>query len=133
MKKILVVFLVLLLAVSFTAIAGGKTEGKKIRIGATFHSTYHEFFAEMIAGMKDEAAKLNVELTISDENMDVGKQNATMDTFIQQKYDGIILLAIDPEALNAAAGDAMKAKIPVVVVDGNISNENNGRYLHRLR
>ena len=126
MKKTLGILLVLLLAVSFTLMASGTKEaGKKIRIGATFHSTYHEFFAEMIAGMKDEAAKNNVDLTISDENMDVGKQNATMDTFIQQKYDGIILLAIDPEALNAAAGDAMKAKIPVIVVDGNISNENN--------
>jgi len=126
MKKTLGILLVLLLAVSFSVFAGGTKEGaKKIRIGATFHSTYHEFFATMIAGMKDEAAKNNVELTISDENMDVGKQNATMDTFIEQKYDGIILLAIDPEALNAAAGDAMKAKIPVIVVDGNISNEAN--------
>ena len=79
----------------------------------------------MIAGMKDQAAKAGAELTISDENMDVGKQNATMDTFIQQKFDCIILLAIDPEALNAAAGDAMKANIPVIVVDGPISNEDN--------
>lgn len=126
MKKTLAVLMVLLFAVSSTLMAGGTKEGaKKIRIGATFHSTYHEFFAEMIAGMKDEAAKLNVELTISDENQDVGKQNATMDTFVQQKYDAIILLAIDPAALNAAAGDAMKAKIPVIVVDGPISNENN--------
>jgi ribose transport system substrate-binding protein len=105
--------------------AAAPAAGKKLKIGATFHSTYHEFFAAMIAGMKDQAAKVGAELTISDENMDVGKQNATMDTFIQQKYDCIVLLAIDPEALNAAAGDAMKAKIPVIVVDGPISNKDN--------
>lgn len=100
-------------------------DGKKqLKIGATFHSTYHEFFAEMIAGMKDEAQKSGVELIISDENQDAAKQNATIETFVQQGCDAIILLATDTEALNAAAIEAMEKGIPVITIDTELTDPN---------
>lgn len=120
MRKIYILIALILCSLTiFTSCA----KDKKVKIGATFHSTYHEFFAEMIEGMKDEATKNNVELIISDENMDVAKQNSVMETFVQQGVDAIILLSIDPEALNSAALDAMKKNIPVILVDSTLTNE----------
>ena len=126
MKKVVLFCVVLLLVSSLFVFGAGQKapakSGGPIKIGATFHSTYHEFFAEMIKGMKAEAAAQGVELIISDENMDVAKQNNTMANFIQMGVNAIILLSVDPEALNAAALDAMKAGIPVITVDSDVTD-----------
>jgi len=56
--------------------------GETLKFGASFHSTYHEFFANMIQGMQDAAEKYDVELTLVDENGDAAAQYNTMENFV---------------------------------------------------
>jgi ribose transport system substrate-binding protein len=98
--------------------------GETLRFGATFHSTYHEFFANMIKGMQDAAEKYDVELTLVDENGDAAAQYNTMENFVEQKMDGIILLAVDPESLVQMVDTIVTInKIPVVACDGSINSD----------
>ena len=118
MKKMISLLLALMLVGSFASFAEG------ISFGASFHSTYHEFFADMIDGMKDTAVANGVALTIVDENGDAGTQYNTMENFIQQKLDGIILLAVDPESLvDIIARCVEENGIPVVCCDGSINSD----------
>lgn len=123
MKKLrkpisLIISLVLVLS-AFAAFAEGTD---KLVIGATFHSTYHEFFVAMIDGMKKTAEENNIDLRIQDDNMDIAAQDATIQTFINSDVDAIILLAIDTEALNASAKDALAAGIPVITIDTKLAD-----------
>ena len=120
MKKLIALMMVVALIAGFAAIA----EEKTYNFGASFHSTYHEFFATMINGMNDAAAEYNVNLTLVDENGDAGTQYATMENFIQQKMDGIIMLAVDPESLVGITEKCVEEdKIPVVCCDGSINTD----------
>lgn len=120
MKKLVALVLALILVASFAAVA----EEKTYNFGASFHSTYHEFFADMIRGMNDAAAENNVTLTLVDENGDAGAQYTTMENFIQQGMDGIIMLAVDPESLvDITEKCVLEDGIPVVCCDGAISTD----------
>jgi len=78
----------------------------------------------MIDGMNDAAEANNVKLTLVDENGDAGTQYATMENFIQQDLDGIILLAVDPESLVGIVADCVDNHgIPVVCCDGAINSD----------
>lgn len=122
MKKLAVFLLVAMMALGGTTVLA--QEDEPLYFGASFHSTYHEFFANMIQGMNDAAAAHNVKLTIVDENGDPGMQYASMENFIQQEMDGIILLAVDPESLVSIVEDCVDTYgIPVVCCDGSISSD----------
>lgn len=121
MKRLLAILVALMLLTAAVACA---EEAKTYHFGASFHSTYHEFFADMINGMKDAAAEYNVELTLVDENGDAGTQYTTMENFIQQKMDGIIMLPVDPESLVDITEKCVEEDgIPVVCCDGAISTD----------
>ena len=119
MKKFVLSLLVLVMLAS-TVVGYGET----LKFGASFHSTYHEFFANMIQGMQDAAEKYDVELTLVDENGDAAAQYNTMENFVEQKMDGIILLAVDPESLVQMADQIItEYKIPIVCCDGRINSD----------
>ena len=122
MKHVVKLLCLLLCLSIFFCFGVSAEENDKIVIGASFHSTYHEFFVTMIEGMKEAAEINNVELLIQDDNMDIASQDATIATFINSGVDAIILLAIDTEALNAAAKEAVEAGIPVITIDTKITD-----------
>jgi ribose transport system substrate-binding protein len=75
------------------------------------------FFNQMNAGAKDAAKKAGVELVIFNANDQPAQQNNAIETYTQQKVQGIIVDAIDVNGIMPAVQSASAAGIPVIAVD----------------
>jgi ribose transport system substrate-binding protein len=75
------------------------------------------FFNQMNDGAKKAAAKAGVNLVIYDPNNDPAKQNDAIEAYIQQKVNGLIVVAIDVNGIMPGVNKAAAAGIPVVAVD----------------
>jgi len=75
------------------------------------------FFNQMNEGAKAAAAKAGVNLVIYDPNNDPAKQNDAIEAYIQQKVNGLIVVAIDVNGVMPGVKKAAAAGIPVVAVD----------------
>jgi ribose transport system substrate-binding protein len=76
-----------------------------------------QFFTDMNRGAEDEAATLGHKLVIFNANNDPAAQNNAIETYIQQRVDGLIVVAIDTNGIMPAVIQAANAGIPVVAVD----------------
>jgi ribose transport system substrate-binding protein len=100
------------------------------------------FRIDLNAGATEEAKKLGVDLVIYNANNNPGLQNDAMETYVNDKVDAILVLAIDANGIKPSIADAVKAGIPVLavdtVVDGanqaniGVDNKDVGRNLGRL-
>jgi ABC-type sugar transport system substrate-binding protein len=72
--------------------AGNKEAAKKVEIGAVLLDTRHEWFAEVIEGMKKAGTDLNATVKILSSDSDVAKESATIDNLIAQQVDAILHL-----------------------------------------
>ncbi|MGQ0484391.1 MAG: substrate-binding domain-containing protein [Hyphomicrobiales bacterium] len=75
------------------------------------------FFTQMNEGATAAADKAGVNLVIFNANNDPAAQNNAIETYIQQKVDGIIAVAIDTNGIMAAVKAADTAGIAAVAVD----------------
>ena len=75
------------------------------------------FFNQMSTGAKDAAKKAGVDLVIFNANDQPAQQNNAIETYTQQKVQGIIVDAIDVNGIMPAVQTASAAGIPVVAVD----------------
>lgn len=75
------------------------------------------FFNQMNEGAAEAAKAAGVNLTIFNANNDPAAQNSAIETFIQQKVDGIAVVAIDVNGIMPAVQQAADAGIPVVAID----------------
>lgn len=75
------------------------------------------FFNQMNAGAQAAADKAGDKLVIFNANNDPASQNNAIETYVQQKVDGLIVVAIDVNAVATAVAAASAAGIPVVAVD----------------
>jgi ABC-type sugar transport system substrate-binding protein len=67
-------------------------------------------------GMKAEAGKADLEVKVSDANLDMNKQIADLDAFVQQKVKAIVVWPLDSNGVQPALDRAREAKIPVVAI-----------------
>ena len=75
------------------------------------------FFTQMNAGAQAAADKAGAKLVIFNANNDPAAQNNAIETYIQQKVDGIVVVAIDTNGIMAAVKAADAAGIPITAVD----------------
>ena len=75
------------------------------------------FFTQMNEGATRAAEKAGANLVIFNANNDPTAQNNAIETYIQQKVNGIIVVAIDTNGIMPAVKAADAAGIPVVAVD----------------
>ena len=75
------------------------------------------FFNQMNAGAMAAAKKAGVELVIFNANDQPSQQNNAIETYTQQKVQGIIVDAIDVNGIMPAVQSASAAGIPVISVD----------------
>jgi ribose transport system substrate-binding protein len=98
------------------------------------------FFTQMNEGATKAAEKAGATLVIFNANNDPAAQNNAIETYIQQKVDGIIVVAIDTNGIMSAVKAADAAGIPVVAVDAvlpegpqkaqiGVDNEGAGRMI----
>lgn len=75
------------------------------------------FFTQMNKGAERKAKELGAKLVIFNANNDPAAQNNAIETYIAQKVDALVVVAIDVNGVMPAVEAAAKAKIPVVAVD----------------
>src|ERR1700693_947601 len=108
-----------LLAVAGTAAAAGK------KIAMVQINQEALFFTQMDQGAQATAKAAGVELAIFNSNNDPSAQNNAIETYIQQKVDAILVVAIDVNGIKPAITEAKKAGIPVVTIDAIVDGDNS--------
>ncbi len=113
-----------LLTASLLAIAGtAAAAGKKIAMVQINQEAL--FFTQMDQGAQAAAKAAGVELAIFNSNNDPSAQNNAIETYIQQKVDAILVVAIDVNGIKPAITEARKAGIPVVTIDAIVNGDNS--------
>lgn len=83
------------------------------------------FFNQINDGAKAAAKTAGADLVIFNANNVPSAQNDAIETYITQKVDGIILVAIDVNGVKPAVTAAKKAGIPVIAIDAQIPDGDN--------
>jgi len=121
MKKlnlIIILVIALLMAigtVSFTA--------DEVRIGVAAYYHTHDWSIDNLRGMRDEAAKLGVELVEVMTYQDVLKHAEGIENLIENKVDVIISLLGEQESMIPLAKKCKDAGIPLIFIDGGLDTE----------
>ena len=127
MKKITVILIALVSIFAFACTqTGNQTTGNqagtnnasaKKRIGVTLLTREDDFYRELEAGLKEEAAKNNLELLVQSGDKDLSRQQSQIDNFVVQKVDAIIVCPTDTRGIAPAIERANAANIPVFTAD----------------
>jgi ribose transport system substrate-binding protein len=96
---------------SSTSRPGGKT------IGVSIQNREAQFYEDMEAGLRSQAAKYGYNVVVVDANRDNALQQSQVEDFIAQKVDAIVLTPYDSQAIGSAIAEANKAGIPVFTAD----------------
>lgn len=75
------------------------------------------FFNQINEGAQKAADAAGAKLVIFNANNEPAAQNSAIETYIQQKVDGLIVVAIDVNGIMPAVKQAADANIPVVAID----------------
>jgi ribose transport system substrate-binding protein len=105
-----------LAACSGTATSSSSGGTSKV-IGVSIQNREAQFYQDMEAGMKSEAAKHGYTVTVVDASRDNSKQQSQVEDFISQKVAAIVLTPYDSQAIGSAIVEANKANVPVFTAD----------------
>ena len=108
---------VLTAAVTAILVGPGAANAAGEKIIASFHNMAEPFFVVMTRELKDEAKKLNVDVTVVDGQANSAKQTADVENALVQGVKGIIIAPTDVKALTPAVNEVIKAGVPIVTVD----------------
>lgn len=96
-------------------------EEKQIKIGFSQTGFNHPWRIEMNNSILAQVERFpNVEVIMTDGNVDIVKQASDIDDLLVQGCDAIILSPIDSQALVAAADKVLAAGIPLIVLDRDV-------------
>ncbi|RUU13844.1 sugar ABC transporter substrate-binding protein [Mesorhizobium sp. USDA-HM6] len=87
------------------------------------------FFNQINEGAQKAADAAGAKLVIFNANNVPSAQNDAIETYITQKVDGIILVAIDVNGVKPAITAAKTAGIPVIAIDAQIPNGDNVSFI----
>jgi ribose transport system substrate-binding protein len=102
---------------SSAAASGAPASGGTKTIGVSIQNREAQFYQDMEAGMKAEAAKYGYTVNVVDASRDNAKQQSQVEDFISQKVDAIVLTPYDSQAIGSAIVEANNAHIPVFTAD----------------
>jgi ribose transport system substrate-binding protein len=86
-------------------------------IGVSIQNREAQFYQDMEAGMRAEAAKHGYSLIVVDASRDNAKQQSQVEDFISKRADAIVLTPYDSQAIGSAIGEANTAGILVFTAD----------------
>lgn len=95
-------------------------EGAACDIGMVQINQTAAFFTQMNDGAQEAASANGCTLTISNANNDAAKQSSDIENFVAQGVTGLIVVAIDVEAVLPAVAAAREAGIKVVAIDAEL-------------
>ncbi len=96
-------------------------EARKIKLGFAQTAFNHPWRIEMNNSVQAEVDRHpNVEVILTDGNVDVAKQHSDIEDLLSQGCDAIIMSPIDSAALANAACKVMERGIPLIVLDRDV-------------
>jgi len=95
----------------------------KVRMALVRYLSAGDFFHSYLAGAKEQAEALGVDLQVFDSQQDAVRQAEMVDQAISLRVDGIIIQHGPTDPLKAAAQRAIDAGIKVVAFDVNLEND----------
>ena len=107
--------------------------GQSYTIGVSAQLVAHDWSIRAAEGIKEEAARLGIEVILLSAGQDPVKQLADIEALIERQVDGLIILLAETSVLEQGVKKTVEAGIPVVYVDGgyvvpgviqNISSDN---------
>jgi ribose transport system substrate-binding protein len=122
----------ILLAAALAAAACGRTDSgskpgasRPLKIAVIPKGTTHEFWKSIHAGALQAARELGVEIIWKgpQKEDDRAQQITVVEDVISRGVDGIVLAPLDDRALIRPVQDAMRDKIPVVIVDSGLQGK----------
>jgi ribose transport system substrate-binding protein len=94
---------------------------KRIKLGFAQTAFNHPWRIEMNNSVQAEVDRHpNVEVVLTDGNVDVAKQHSDIEDLLSQGCDAIIMSPIDSAALANAARKVMERAVPLVVLDRDV-------------
>jgi len=131
MKKLLVVFLTVVLAFSLIACSAGspaatestKASGDLIKVGfAQCKADESDWRKANTKSVQEALSKENgFDLTLADSNNDAAKQVADVQGFIDAEVDYIVIAAVNVDGWDTVLKSAKDAGIPVILMDRTIN------------
>jgi ribose transport system substrate-binding protein len=112
-------------AVSLLGATGAAHAAGKKKIALVQINQEALFFTQMDDGAQKAAKAAGADLAIFNSNNDPNAQNNAIETYIQQKVDAILVVAIDVNGIKPAITEAKKAGIPVVTIDAIVNGDND--------
>lgn len=107
-----------LAACAHTATTGTRAPSRATKhIGVTIQNREAQFYQDMEAGMRAEAAKYGYALNVVDANRDNALQQSQVEDFISEHDDAIVITPYDSQAIGSAIAEANRAGIPVFTAD----------------
>ncbi|MDQ0474112.1 sugar ABC transporter substrate-binding protein [Labrys wisconsinensis] len=88
------------------------------RIGYVTNYATHEWYQNVIKGMKAHGKDLGIDVEVQDANLDIAKQVAAAEDFIAKGVDVLIITPVNEEGVVPLLRKAKAAGIPVVL-EGN--------------
>jgi ribose transport system substrate-binding protein len=95
----------------------GAQSGAHKTIGVSIQNREAQFYQDMEAGMRSQAAKYGYSLIVVDASRDNAKQQSQVEDFISKRVDAIVLTPYDSQAIGSAIAEANAANIPVFTAD----------------
>ncbi len=111
--------------------AAGPAEAKKLQIAVIPKGTTHEFWKSIHAGAAQAARELGVEVIWKgpQKEDDRAQQITVVEDFISRGVDGIVLAPLDDRALMRPVQDAVRERIPVVIIDSALQGSDYASYV----
>ncbi len=99
------------------ALLSGTAQAKGKTFALIMYNQQVSFFTDITKGAQKAADEVGDKLEVFDANNSASAQDNAFETYIQQKVDGIVISAIDPDGIESAIRASDKAGIPVASVD----------------
>ena len=106
-------------------------QARKLRIAVIPKGTTHEFWKSIHAGAVRAEKELGVEVIWKgpQKEDDRAQQITVVEDFISRGVDGIVLAPLDDRALVRPVQDAVREKIPVVIIDSGLQGSDYASYV----
>jgi len=106
-----------------------KAGASKVLLAYSISSVGHQFFVDMLAGVKEEAKQQSAELVSADASADAGRQLTDIENLLQKKPAAIMITPQDSDAIVPAVQACTAKGVPVVIIDIGASGGQVGSFI----
>jgi inositol transport system substrate-binding protein len=122
MKRLRFLFVVLALVMAVSVISGVGMAAARLKVGITYQNLQNEFILGIQDAARAKAKALGIDLIEADGQGNAESQITQVENFISQKVNAIVLNPFDKDGCAVAVVKANAAKIPIIVVNAQVSN-----------